>query len=136
MQTRTVGAALGLAMAITMAACQKSPEEQAKANEAAMIEQAKTDAARDSEFVRDSVKLAATFTVDTVARPFTMNQKTTVEDDNGDTKDTTLVLHIIQGRRGMFCNDMDAKLWTRRAVGDTLTCQWSKRAEGVVEDGQ
>jgi hypothetical protein len=127
-------ALVGLSLMLAMTACQASPEEQAKARQAAMIAQAQADAAREQAFVADSVKLAATFTVDTVARPLIMHQRSTVEDEDGDSKDTTVALHIIQGRHGGFCNNMDPKLWAARAVGDTLTCQWTRRAEGIPQE--
>lgn len=121
-------AVLSLAVVGLLGGC-RSPEQDAKDQEAAMIARAQADSAQEAQFRTDSVRLAATFRVDTIAKTFSMPQRLAFEDADGETRDTTLTAYIAQSRTGRFCTLKDASLWRTRAVGDTLTCQWADRVE-------
>lgn len=115
-------------------ACSKSPEEQQKEREAAMIAQAQQDADAESEFRNDSLAIAKTFTLDTIVDRLDVPQRIQWEDDDGDQHDSTLVNHLVRGKRGKFCNHMEVGFWKTRVAGDTLTCQWADKVEKEADD--
>ncbi len=103
---------------LLLAGC-TSPEEKARERERAMIEQAKADSAAEADFIGDSVRLAASVTVDTV-RELRVREVSEVDDD-GDSFLTSL-------REAVAANGQVCALTPERyptvVRGDTLTCQW------------
>lgn len=120
-----------LLIALTLMACgAPSQEEQEKA----MIAQAQKDAEQEQSFRADSLKLASTFTQDTIAQKYPMSVPDSYEDDNGDTRDTTYTLYVVQGKQRKFCNGLAKVIYDKKAVGDTLTCQWSDKVEQPADE--
>jgi hypothetical protein len=99
-----------------------SEEEQQRRREAAMIEQAKLDAAAEADFAKDSLALAASITVDTVAELQALPQNGI--DENGNT--FTDRSHAAIARSGARCL-LQLPRYNELAVGDTLSCQWEPR---------
>jgi hypothetical protein len=131
---RRLGAALlSIVVVVLLDGC-RAPARDASEAEAAMIARAQADSAQEAQFQTDSIALAATFRAETVARTFTMPQRLRLaEGDEGEPRDTTVTVYVAQSRTGRFCNNMAPSLWTTRAAGDTLTCQWSDRVEGIAQ---
>lgn len=103
---------------ILLAAC-SSAEEKARERELAMIEQAKADSTAEADFIGDSVRLAASFTVDTI-RELRIRDVTEVDDD-GDNLLTSL--HQAVAPNGQVCA-LTPERYPTVVRGDTLTCQW------------
>ncbi len=99
-----------------------SQEEQQRRREAAMIEQAKLDAAAEAEFATDSVALAASITVDTIAELQAMPQNGIDENGNAFTYSS----HAAIARSGARCL-LQLPRYNELTVGDTLSCQWEPR---------
>ncbi len=106
---------------LLVAACTSAEEKQRK-REAQMIEQAKEDAAAEAEFVVDSVKLAASITVDTVKE--TRAVQDTVPDDESEPQ--LVLAYVALSPSGTRCTLTPEKFRTL-VVGDTLSCQWATR---------
>ncbi len=87
-----------------------------------MIAQAKEDAAAETEFVEDSVKLAASITVDTVKETRAVHD--TVPDD--DSEPQLVQAFVAFSPSGTRCTLTPEKFRTL-VVGDTLSCQWATR---------
>jgi hypothetical protein len=106
------------AVAAAMSAC-VGKEEKARRREEAMVEQAKADATAESLFVADSLKLAASITLDTVADLERHSQL--FNDDNGDmrTEHGYFALTRLRARCAL-----DSARYARTVRGDTVTCQW------------
>ena len=107
------------ALVILLASACTSTEEKARRMEEAMVEQAKVDASAESLFVADSLMLAASITLDTVAD---LERQSQLYDDNrGDmqTANTYLALTRLRARCAL-----DSARYARTVRGDTLTCQW------------
>ena len=107
--------------ALLLAAC-KSGAEKARLRDSLMIEQAKEDATTEAEFVQDSVKLAASITVDTV-REVRSVQDTVPDADS--------VMHVVPAfislsPTGTRCT-LTAERFRTLVTGDTLSCQWATR---------
>lgn len=101
-------------------ACVSADEKERRAT-AAMVEQARADAAAESVFVHDSLALAASITVDTVDRVELVPRHATDEDGNAwaDTIYRAIAL------RGTTCV-VDSLKSKTLLKGDTLSCQWEK----------
>jgi len=108
-------------IAFALAAC-TSDEEKAKQRDAAMIEQAKADAAAEAEFADDSVTLAASITVDTVRGLERRDSYTTSDEDD----DTSGPRFEAIAANGQVCL-LTPTRFTALVVGDTLSCQWGPR---------
>lgn len=108
-------------LVFALAAC-TSDEEKARQREAAMIEQAKADAAAETEFVEDSMKLAASITVDTV-RSLERRDSYRTNDENDDTGGPRFEAIAANGQVCLLTPTRYATL----IVGDTLSCQWGPR---------
>ena len=110
-----------LFVALLLAGC-KSAAEKAHIRDSLMIEQAKEDAAAEAEFVQDSVKLAASITVDTV------KEVRSVQDT---VPDADSVLQIVPAAIALSPTGMRCTLTTERSrtivPGDTLSCQWATK---------
>lgn len=106
-------------LVFALAAC-TSAEERAREREQAMIEQAKADSAGEAEFVEDSLRLAASITLDTVAE---LRERDRTSPDDSDVLET--VREAI-GRSGQVCL-LEFEKYRQLAVGDTLSCQWAPR---------
>lgn len=100
-----------------LAAC-TSADEKARRREQAMIERAKEDAAAESEFAQDSIKLAASITVDTVRSVRTREQQSP---DDGNYRET---VYEAVSPMGQVCL-LTAEKYRLIVVGDTLSCQWA-----------
>ncbi len=87
-----------------------------------MIEQAKLDAAAEADFTKDSLALAASITVDTIAELHATPQTGT--DENGNT--FTYTSYSVLARSGARCL-LQLPRYNEVAVGDTLSCQWEPR---------
>jgi hypothetical protein len=116
--------ATALFIGLVAAACQTDPKEKAKANQQAMIEEAKRASAEEAAFAADSEKLAKTFEVKSIAAVKTLNF--TEEDDNGD--DANVQHYYFLSPDNKSCQ-VSAKTFTTKAVGDTINCQWSDKFE-------
>lgn len=101
-------------------ACVSADEKERRAT-AAMVEQAKADAAAESLYVHDSLALAASITLDTVERVETVPRRATDADGNAwaDTIYRAITL------RGTMCV-VDSLKVKSLVKGDTLSCQWAK----------
>ena len=106
-----------LALVLGVAAC-TSAEEKAQQRELAMIESAKADSASEAEFVEDSVRLAASITVDTVRSLRIVDQRSPDDDGTFDT------IHQAVSPTGMLCA-VTVEKYRVLVVGDTLSCQWA-----------
>ena len=106
---------------LCVAACTSAAEKQRKREEQ-MIAQAKEDAEAEAEFVADSLKLAASITVDTVRE--TRAGQDTVPDD--DSVPQLVQAYIALSPSGTRCTLTPEKFRTL-VVGDTLSCQWATR---------
>jgi hypothetical protein len=102
----------------TVSAC-TSAEEKDRRRTAAMIEQAKADAAAESSFVVDSLKLKESIVLDTVE---TITDSTALYTDN-DGNTTTDHTYVAKTRAGASC-EIDAVRFATMIKGDTLSCQW------------
>lgn len=118
---RLLSRALSVSMALTLVACVSAEEKERRAT-AAMVEQAKADLAAESTFVQDSLKLAASITVDTIDLLHPLERGATDRDGNT-WRDT--VYQVIT-RDSATCLVDSLKFSTLRQ-GDTLSCQWEKR---------
>jgi len=87
-----------------------------------MIEQAKLDAAGEHEFVKDSLALAASITLDTIAELHATPRRGIDEDGNSFTYST----HAAVSRDGARCL-LELPRYNTLVVGDTLSCQWEPR---------
>ena len=106
---------------VTMVAC-TSKAERERRQLAAMIEQAKADAAAESTFVQDSMKVAASITVDTVEFSRDSVMLDTSDSSAGATR---RVLHVYRlfTRDRAVCS-VDSVRYANTEKGDTLSCQW------------
>jgi hypothetical protein len=108
-----------IVVALLLAGC-KSAAEKAHIRDSLMIAQAKEDAAAEAEFVEDSVKLAASITVDTV-REVRSVQDTVPDEDS--------VMQVMPAVIAVSPSGTRCTLTTERSrtilPGDTLTCQWA-----------
>lgn len=104
-------------LVLALAAC-TSAEERAKEREQAMIDQAKADSASEAEFVEDSIRLAASITVDTVASLRVLDR---TSPDDSDVMET---LYQARSPSGQVCL-LEFTKYRQLAVGDTLACQWA-----------
>jgi len=96
-----------------------SAEERARKTEEAMVTQAKIEAAAESAFVQDSLKLQASITMDTVDVLVRTSQLFTNDDGGTDTD----YKYVVQTRLRASC-EVDSVRYTRMVKGDTLSCQW------------
>lgn len=103
-------------LVLALAAC-TSAEEQAREREMAMIEAAKADSIAEAEFVEDSLKLAASISLDTIVALRVRDQQASDDPDYIET------VHLAVTRAGQTCQ-LDFEKYKLVAVGDTLTCQW------------
>jgi hypothetical protein len=110
---------LCLVLAIALTACTSAAEKE-KRRQQAMIEQAREDAAAEAEFVADSVKLAASITMDTVSELRQRDERTTTDDG----ADTVVTSYHAVTRAGQLCV-LTFEKYKTTAQGDTLSCQWS-----------
>jgi hypothetical protein len=99
-----------------------SQAEQQRRHEAAMIEQAKLDAASEEEFVKDSLTLAASISTDTIAELLAIPSNGIDENGNAFTYKT----HSAVSRSGARCL-LQLPRFNELIVGDTLACQWEPR---------
>jgi hypothetical protein len=108
-----------LLLAFLLAGC-KSAAEKAHIRDSLMIVQAKEDAAAEAEFVQDSVKLAASITVDTV-REVRSVQDTMPDADS--------VMQVVPAVIALSPTGTRCTLTIERSrtivPGDTLSCQWA-----------
>lgn len=104
-------------LVLVLAAC-TSAEDKARIREQAMIEQAKADSVAEAEFVEDSVKIAASISVDTVKELRTRDQRAT---DGSDGIETT---YLAISPTGQACL-LTSERYRTVVVGDTLSCQWA-----------
>ena len=107
------------AVVLVLASACTSKEEKARRLDEAMVERAKADASAESLFVADSLKLAASITLDTVAD--LERQSQLYNDDSGDmqTENKYFALTRVRARCAL-----DSARYHRTVRGDTLTCQW------------
>ena len=110
----TIGALL------TLGACTSAEEKQRRAT-AAMVAQAKADAAAESTFVQDSLKLMTSITVDTIEIVVPVPRGAT--DADGNSWADTIYKAIT--RTGASCV-VDSVKFKQLTAGDTLSCQWEK----------
>ncbi len=108
---------IGAVLVLSLAAC-TSAEEKAQQRELAMIEAAKADSVSEAEFVEDSVKLAASITVDTVRTLRIVDQRSADDDGTFDT------IHQAVSPTGLLCA-VTVEKYRVLVVGDTLSCQWA-----------
>lgn len=108
-------------LALALAAC-TSDADKAREREAAMIEQATADAAAELVFMEDSLKLAASITIDTVRKVERRDRYSTSDDDD----DTSGPRFEAVAANGQVCLVTPAR-FTTLVVGDTLSCQWGPR---------
>ena len=108
-----------IVLALLLAAC-KSDAEKAHIRDSLMIEQAKEDAAAEAEFVQDSIKLAASITVDT-AREVRSVQDTVSDEDSVMQVMPSVIAVSPSGTRCTLTAERSLKI----VPGDTLSCQWS-----------
>lgn len=109
-------------LAFALVAC-TSDEEKARQREAAMIEQAQADAAAEAEFADDSLKLAASVTIDTIRRLERRDRYSTNDEDDEETSGPRFEAIAANGQ---VCLLTPAR-FTTVVVGDTLSCQWGPR---------
>ncbi len=102
-----------------VAAC-TSAEEKAKQREAEMIEQAKADSAAEADFVKDSITLAASITVDTITAVRTAEQRN-VDDEGNEYSETVQQAVSPTGHTCILTLEKARSV----IVGDTISCQWS-----------
>ena len=107
--------------ALLLAAC-KSDAEKEHIRDSLMIVQAKEDAEAEAEFLEDSVKLAASITIDTV------REVRSVQDTVPDADSVMQILpaYIALSPTGTRCT-LTAERYRTLVSGDTLSCQWSTR---------
>ncbi len=103
---------------LLVSACTSAEERTRKAEEA-MVTQAKIEAAAESVFVQDSLKLQASITMDTIDVLVHTSQLFT--SDNGATEVDNK--YVVQTRLRASC-EVDSIRYTRIVKGDTLSCQW------------
>lgn len=108
-------------LCLTSIGCTSKEEKERRAT-AAMIEQAKADIAAESLFVQDSIKLAASFSVDTVLTMRALQRQATDRDGN----DWTDTVYQIFTRDSAKCM-VDGRKFSLLSPGDTLSCQWETR---------
>jgi len=108
-------------LAFALAAC-TSDEEKAREREAAMIGRAIADSVAEAEFADDSLKLAASITVDTV-RTLERRDAYSTNDDDGDTSGPRFEAVAANGHVCL----LTPTRFTALVVGDTLSCQWGPR---------
>ena len=111
---------LAIGALLALGACTSAQEKQRRAT-ALMVEQAKADAAAESTFVQDSLKLMASITVDTVEIVVSVPRAAT--DADGISWADTIYKAITRG--GASCV-VDAIKSRQLTAGDTLSCQWEK----------
>lgn len=104
---------------VALTACTSTAEKE-RLRDSAMVEQAKADAAAEAEFVADSVKLAASITVDTVKEVRVMSDSVFVADNDPQ----SVLVHAAISPSGLRCLLSEEK-WPTLVVGDTLSCQWT-----------
>ncbi len=109
-----------IATSTALGAC-TSAEEQERRQTAAMIEQAKADAAAESTFVQDSVKLTVSITVDTME--FSRDSVAYSVDDEG--KSVAEHEYRVYTRDRAICL-VDSTRYNTIQKGDTLSCQWEQ----------
>ena len=108
----------GIVVLVLLGAC-ASGAEKTQRLEAAMVAQAKLDVEAESLYVADSVRLAASITLDTVAD---LERHTALfNDDNGDMQSERSYLALTRLRARCA---LDSARYERTVRGDTLTCQW------------
>ena len=117
----TLACAAAVTVLATINGC-TSAEEKERRQTAAMIEQAKADAAAESSFVVDSMKLKESIVLDTVE---TIADSTALYTDN-DGNTTTDHTYVARTRAGATC-EIDAPRFATMIKGDTLSCQWDAR---------
>ena len=105
-------------LVLGLAAC-TSAEEKARVREQAMIAQAQADSAAETDFVADSLALAASVTLDTI-RDLRIRDVKNV-DDNG--YEYTASAHEAIGTAGFVCA-LTVERYVPLTRGDTLRCQW------------
>ncbi len=104
---------------VALTACTSTAEKE-RLRDSAMVEQAKADAAAEAEFVADSVKLAASITVDTVKEVRIMSDSVFVADNDPQ----SVLVHAAISPSGLRCLLSEEK-WPTLVAGDTLSCQWT-----------
>jgi len=110
-----------ICLALALAAC-TSDEEKARQREIAMIGQAIADSVAEAEFADDSVKLAASITVDTVRN---LERRDSYTTNDGDEEANGPRFEAIAAN-GQACL-LTPTRFTTLIVGDTLSCQWGPR---------
>ena len=108
-----------LVLALLLVGACTSAEERAHQAEEAMVTQAKLEAAAESMFVQDSLKLQASIVMDTVDALVHTSQLFTNEDGATDVDNK----YVVQTRLRAAC-EVDSVRYTRTVKGDTLSCQW------------
>lgn len=106
-------------LVLTLGAC-NSAVEKARLRDSAMVEQAKSDAADEADFVTDSVALAASITMDTVKSVRSVNRNDT-DDDGNAVVDT---VYQALSPTGHAC-ELTVGKYRAIVPGDTLSCQWA-----------
>lgn len=108
-------------LVLALAAC-TSAEEAKRQRELAMIAQATADSVAEAEFVVDSIALAASITVDTIA-DVRIRSVAVPSDDGDDGGDGPTLRHEAVAPGGKVCAVTPTRYVTL-IRGDTLSCQW------------
>jgi hypothetical protein len=108
-----------LLLLIALCAACTSAEEKEQRRKTAMIEAAKEDSTAEADFVQDSVTLAASITVDSVAQLLTVREPQRDEDDN-----EFMVTRWVAVSPKLTRCLLDSTRYTALVAGDTLSCQW------------
>ena len=108
-----------IVLALLFAAC-KSDAEKAHIRDSLMVEQAKEDAAAETEFMQDSVQLAASITVDSVREVRSVLDTVPDEDSVMQVRVAVIAVSPI-GTRCTLTPERSRTI----VPGDTLTCQWA-----------
>jgi len=110
-----------LAALALLASCTSAAEKEQRRQQA-MIEQAVADSADETDFLEDSLKLAASITNDTISA-LRVDRELSTDDDGRSMPET---LYRVVSRTGLVCT-VTAERYTATFVGDTLSCQWADR---------
>ncbi len=111
-----------LATLVGATGCSENIEEREERHLREMVEMAKADAAAESTFVQDSIRLVESITVDTVESIESGGRDVT---DEYGRRSRELVFRL-STRGGALCV-VDSVRGVSLAKGDTLSCQWETR---------
>jgi len=109
-----------LTVMLSFSAC-VSAEEKERRKEEAMVAQAKIDMLAESLFVQDSLKLAASITVDTME----FSRDSLVLDIDTSEPNASNHIYRVFSRNGAICL-VDSTRFSTIQKGDTLSCQWER----------